>query len=71
MSDYLSGDLAADDRRRLERHTEDCADCAQVLQTLETLIAELHGVRDTAGPSAAESILQSVRARLDEPLDSA
>lgn len=69
MSAYLGDDLTPEDRLRVERHTEDCPECAQVLETLETLITELQGVRDTAGNPAAESVLQSVLARLDRPLE--
>jgi len=67
MSDYIEDDLPQDERRRIERHTAECPECAQVLETLETLIVELQGVRDAAGVTVAESILRSVRARLDVP----
>lgn len=69
MSAYLGGDLSPDDRRRLEGHAGECPECAQALETLETLIVELQLVRDAAGAPAAESILQSVRARLREPTE--
>lgn len=67
MSDYLENDLSQAERSRIEHHTEECPECAQVLETLETLIVELQGVRGAAGVSVAESILRSVRARLDVP----
>ena len=41
VTEYLEGTLAGDDRRRLERHLEDCAYCVeyieQVRQTIEAL----------------------------------
>lgn len=67
MSDYLDDDLTPGERGRIEHHAAECPECAQVLETLETLIVELQGVRDAAGVPVAESILRSVRARLDAP----
>jgi anti-sigma factor RsiW len=39
LSDYLDGDLSADERRAVDAHLETCASCAAVLNDLKRVVA--------------------------------
>ena len=65
-SDYLDGELSQRRKRRVEWHAGDCPECRELLRGLKALIASLGGLRDDVGELAAASLLESVRARLDE-----
>ena len=41
ITDYLEGTLAEDDRRRLERHLEDCAYCIEYIEQLRQTVEAL------------------------------
>jgi anti-sigma factor RsiW len=44
MTDYLEGELPADEARRLERHLATCRDCTEYLAQLRTLAGSLEGL---------------------------
>lgn len=50
LSDYLDGELAADERARLERHLARCPECAGALTELSAVVARARSLRPT-GPA--------------------
>lgn len=50
LSDYLDGELAADDRTRVERHLVRCPECARTLAELTAVVARARTLRPT-GPA--------------------
>jgi anti-sigma factor RsiW len=69
MSAYLESDLSARARRRLERHTAECADCTSVLASLRHMLGLLGGLGpldQTVGtPQIAEAVLQRIHESAD------
>jgi len=53
MSEYLDGELADADRRRVERHVRFCHRCHTVLGNLRQTLARLRGMHGT-GPAEAD-----------------
>lgn len=47
LSEYLDGDLAANDARDLERHLEDCDVCRATLVELSDVVASARALEDT------------------------
>ena len=52
LSEYLDGDLGADDRRALEAHLGGCAECARTLEELRGVVRQLGALGDAAPPPA-------------------
>lgn len=50
LSDYLDGELTAEDRREVALHLETCADCAQAARELEQVIERARALPDLAPP---------------------
>ncbi len=48
MSDYVDGELDADDRRRVERHVRFCHRCHAVLGNLRQTLGRLRGLQGSA-----------------------
>ena len=65
MSAYLDGELAAAQRARLERHSEECRQSRGLLRDLRRMLDRLHGL-SPGGARAVPDIAASVRARLRE-----
>jgi anti-sigma factor RsiW len=59
VTDYLEGTLPKDDRRRLERHLEECPYCVQYVEQMRQAIEAL-------GELSAESIAAETRRELLE-----
>ena len=54
LSDYLDGELAADEERALESHLRECAPCAAVLNDLKRVVARAQAAGATARPPHAD-----------------
>ncbi len=65
-SPYLDGELSRTQRARLERHIEECPECRELLRALGALIVALGTLHDHTGAPVAQTILSTVRSRLDE-----
>jgi anti-sigma factor RsiW len=65
-SPYLDGELSRTQSARLERHIEECPECRELLRALNTLIVALGTLHDRTGTPVAQTILSSVRGRIDE-----
>lgn len=50
LSEYLDGDLAADDRAALEEHLDACDDCRTTLVELRTLVSAARNLGDQPPP---------------------
>lgn len=46
FSDYLDGELSAEERTALEQHLEACSECAHVLAELRAVVARARGLQD-------------------------
>lgn len=65
MSDYVDAEMAAGDRVRVERHTDDCPECRALLAALEAIVATLAALPARPATSVAAAVLAGVRKRLD------
>jgi len=54
LSDYLDGELAADDQRAVESHLRECAQCNAVLNDLKRVVARARAAGDAARPPQAD-----------------
>lgn len=64
-SAFLDGDLDADGRRRVERHTHACPPCARLIATLRRTVAALNALSATGEPSVTDGILARLRGEGD------
>lgn len=62
LSEYLDGDLASGERRKLEAHVRDCARCRRLLDSLAKTVAALGSIGTAAPPGLADSVIAAVRA---------
>jgi len=51
LAGYAAGDLAGDERQRLEAHLADCAACRESVAEYRTLLAELAATAAAAAPT--------------------
>lgn len=68
LSDYLDGELPADERRLVDAHLETCASCAAVLSDLKRVVAR--AASTTARPPQAD-LWAGIAARLESDAASA
>ncbi len=67
MSDYLENALSRGDRRRLERHLEQCTHCNLYLQQMRSTIAASGSVApDDLAPEALDDLVEIYRAFREE-----
>jgi anti-sigma factor RsiW len=67
MSDYLDGELAPEERARVERHVGECVECRRVIAGLRLVVEALHLFPAPEPGGDATGLVGSVRARLAEP----
>lgn len=63
VSDYIDGDLGADQARALEEHLETCPFCPPLYASLVETLAELKALDDTSG---VDQLVRRVLAALTE-----
>ena len=63
LSAYVDGELAADERREVERHLRGCATCRTTLRAYQRIGA---GVKDLATQAPPESLKQDLFRRLPD-----
>ena len=64
VSDYIDGELRADQARSLEQHLETCPFCPPLYASLVETLAELKAVDDVSG---VDHLVRRVLAALAEP----
>ncbi|MBW3534025.1 MAG: zf-HC2 domain-containing protein [Gemmatimonadetes bacterium] len=64
VHDWLDGTLAAEERRRLDRHVESCPDCADEVARWSGLVAAVRGLPAEARPR--RDLWAGIEARLEE-----
>jgi anti-sigma factor RsiW len=65
LSEFLDGELAADEHRAVEAHLRGCADCAAVLADLKRVIARAQQAGAAARPPSAD-LWTGIAARIDD-----
>jgi anti-sigma factor RsiW len=65
LSRYLDDELAAADRRTIERHLRDCPCCEDVLESLKHTVAVCH---EEGRPELPPAVRQRASARVSELL---
>ena len=66
MSEYADGELAAAERRQVERHVRFCPRCSTVLANLRLTLGRLRGLGEQPAPAedaVAERVLRGWRER--------
>jgi hypothetical protein len=63
MSDYIDGELAPRQQRRLDAHARLCPDCGRLRRSLTILVWELRelGRMRPAGPTVAGGVIARLR----------
>jgi anti-sigma factor RsiW len=61
FSDYLDGELRANQRERLEQHVHWCPECRRMLESLRRTLKGLMTLRPTAEESIAPAIIDRLR----------
>ena len=64
VSDYIDGELPADQARSLEAHLETCPYCPPLYASLVETLAQLKALDDTSG---VDDLVRRVLAALAEP----
>ena len=64
VSDYIDGELPADQARSLEEHLQTCSFCPPLYASLVETLAELKGFDDAGG---VDQLVRRVLAALAEP----
>src|SRR4029077_6814953 len=70
LSEYLDGELSADEHRTVEAHLRGCADCAAVLADLKRIVARAQQAGAVARPPSAD-LWDGIAARIDGDAGSA
>jgi anti-sigma factor RsiW len=68
ISEYVDGELAASEERRLAQHEELCSECARLIRELQILLAILPSLSlpPAASFEIAERTAERVRAQIGE-----
>jgi putative zinc finger protein len=63
MSDYIDGELAPRQQRRLEAHARLCPDCGRLRRSLTVLVWELRELRQvrSSGPTVVGGVIERLR----------
>jgi Putative zinc-finger len=63
MSDYIDGELAPRQQRRLEAHARLCPDCGRLRRSLTVLVWELRelGRVRSSGPTVVGGVIERLR----------
>jgi anti-sigma factor RsiW len=61
LSEYLDGELADGERRRVEAHTSICPQCTRVLATLRRTLERLRMLSADRPPGLAEGVIERLR----------
>jgi len=61
LSEYLDGELEADERARVEQHVHWCPECGRVLKSLRRTVEGLMGLRVAAPDSVAPGVIDRLR----------
>jgi anti-sigma factor RsiW len=64
LSEFLDGELAADEQRSVEAHLRECADCATVLTDLRRVVARAQQAGAVPRPPGAD-LWSGIAARID------
>lgn len=64
LSEFLDGELAAEEQRAVEAHLRDCADCAAVLADLKRVVARAQQAGAVPRPPSAD-LWDGIAARID------
>jgi anti-sigma factor RsiW len=67
MSDYLDGELARNERARVERHVVVCVECRRVIAGLRLVVDALHLLPAPESGRDAIAVAGSVRMALQDP----
>jgi putative zinc finger protein len=65
LSEFLDGELAADEQRSVEAHLRECADCAAVLTDLRRVVARAQQAGAVPRPPGAD-LWSGIAARIDD-----
>jgi anti-sigma factor RsiW len=61
LSDYLDGELGADQRKRVDAHVAICPNCTRVLGTLRWMLEGLHRLRAQPETAVSASVIERLR----------
>lgn len=61
LSEYLDGELAVEERRRVESHTSVCPQCTRVLATLRRTLERLRALAADRPPGLADGVIERLR----------
>ena len=62
ISDYIDGELAGAEQRRLKRHADTCAECGPLLRSLLWVVGTLRTLGAPQEASIVPSVLERLRA---------
>lgn len=66
LSEYLDGELSAEERKVVESHLEGCDECRRELQELERAVGHVHSLEEVEPPPwFAQNVMQRVRAEAE------
>jgi len=65
LSEFLDGELSADEQRAVEAHLRDCADCAAVLADLKRVVARAQQAGAVPRPPSVD-LWSGIAARIDD-----
>ncbi len=61
LSEYLDGELARDEQRRVEEHVGMCPQCWRVLRTLRRTVEDLMRLPADPRPGVADGVIERLR----------
>jgi len=69
MSEYIEGEMRADESRRVERHMGECLECRALLASLQMMSSALAGLSGPPKESVAGAVVARVHQRLAQEDD--